>query len=378
MITMSRRARAFRILVIVASIVLGACDPNDVMWTTAEAQSTGGGLARCVVDGVTMGGKCTLADPLRSLVTTNIGMFGDGSDGVLHYDCSSTIVGSPPTSFGGPTSFDGEGPFNCYYSLARSVFASTILIDDGVLVLPVGFLVAASTSITLNGDSQIEDRGCTGGDGDAGGAGACAGGGGLGWFPFGNSGGNGNSTGGSNGGNGGNGIPNGYPGAGGGTGNGGNGAGGTGGVGGTAGSTIAASHGDIHTIQGCFTARSPDNTAIISNFSPGGGGGAGDGAGHKGGGGGGGTGWMTIASPTIITNGTSKLTVKGRGGGAGATTGNTGGGGGGAGGILCLVYTNSPLPTYDVSGGTGGAGHGTGTAGATGKTGMAMVYKVGN
>lgn len=105
----------------------------------------------------------------------------------------------------------------------------------------------------------------------------------------------------------------------------------------------------------------------------GGGGGGGDGTNYGGGGGGGG-GIVWIAARKIINNGT----IRARGGnGYSPTVGNCGGGGGGGGGGIVLIYREkSGTGTCDVSGGLGGFGCGTGTAGANGQPGVVREFQV--
>ena len=102
----------------------------------------------------------------------------------------------------------------------------------------------------------------------------------------------------------------------------------------------------------------------------GGGSGAGDGTntGSPGGGGGG----CTIIIANRIA-GTGTIECKG-GNGNTRAVGNCGGGGGGGGGFVGIVTNSTTQPwTLVVTGGTGGAGIGTGTAGANGTVGNTVV-----
>ena len=105
----------------------------------------------------------------------------------------------------------------------------------------------------------------------------------------------------------------------------------------------------------------------------GGGGGGGDGTNYGGGGGSGG-GVVWIAARKLINNGV----ICARGGnGYTPTAGNCGGGGGGGGGAIVLIYREkSGSGSYDVSGGQGGSGCGSGTPGANGQPGQVREFQV--
>lgn len=107
----------------------------------------------------------------------------------------------------------------------------------------------------------------------------------------------------------------------------------------------------------------------VWSLGSGGGGGGGGGVGNQGGGGGGCAGRIMIAAPVIINEGT----IEARGGnGHTGNTGNSGGGGGGGGGQIWLITRDFSGNAPDVSGGLGGAGLGTGTAGADGNDGQVL------
>lgn len=359
-----------RHLALVGLVAIGACA------APVEAQSTGGGLAKCVVDNVTMGGKCTIADPLRSLVSFSVGVFGDGSDGPCVFDGTTTVAGYSAPALGsalGLNTADFHYNWKVYLG-QRDIFCTTLVVSTDVVVSGQGYRIFASQSVTTNGTSRITNAGTTGFTGASGGAGGFPPGCGV--LPgCGGLGGAGNSGAGSNGTNGANGRPSGWPSTN--IANAGHGGAGAaaGGVGGTFGSLIAAASGNFHTLETTISSHTTTNF-IVGSIVPSGAGGGGDNAGHKGGGGGGPCSWIVVASPIITTNGTSKIDCDGGTGGEGNAIGNTGGGGGGTAGIVVVVYTGT-APRTSATGGGGGIGHNGGATGVAGNDGVVYSWKVG-
>lgn len=303
---------------------------------------------------------------ISSLVATLAprGNYGDGSDGALHFDGSSTIT------LGANNDGATLVPSANVYTLVRDLYATTLVIDSGVTVKGAGFFIFASVS--ANGPGTFSCDGNNGGNGStttgvaggntgtnrysliagSGGAGATGNGatpvngqtqnpeksagvgaanGGAGNFPHG-------------GGSGGNGAT---------------------GLGAQGGSVSGGGTGGIPTWKNSPTVISRNNLTISNGAGGGGGGGV---AGFSGGGGGGGGCILGLFTPSII--GPITMSAKGGNGGDGNAGGNTGGGGGGGGGWVvddCMIGRSNL--TTNVSGGTAGAAHGTGHAGGNGAAG---------
>lgn len=343
---------------------------------------------------------------------------GDGSDGSVTFDGSTTILGMAPSS--------------SVYTLTRDIFCSSITVNNGVTIKTTNYAIYCTGTLTNNG--TIQNNGTNGAAGTnassssgAGGGGTTAGAGTLvahyGRFA--------SSTTGTSGGSGGTGSgtqagtasagqssgnspvasgANGATGASGGKGGDGtSGAGGAARTGGTAGSVTLATVLSNKALNADFGAYKQGSSASFIQYttanagnggSAGGSGGGGDGTNSGGGGGGGGgeggtAGWVGIFAKSIVNGATGVISANGGNGGNGGngftpTAGNTGGGGGGAGGsgglggIVALVYQSlSNSGTIQAAGGTHGSGgsagspHGTGTnnaaAGANGADGPAGV-----
>lgn len=275
-------------------------------------------------------------------VSTPTANFGDGSDGALVFDGTTTIAGIIPASN--------------TYTLPRPLFASTMVVNAGVTIKPANWPIFATTSVTINATGLVDHSGgagtalgvagasaaaslyaaTTGGTGNSGAGGVGAGGAGF------------------------------YAGA---SGAGGVGSGGAAGAGGSPSSSAQP--------KWPYRQVLPMLTGIIQfgagsklmGGTPGGGGGSGDGT-NKGGGGGASGGLISILTPTFVNLGT--VTSNGGAGGSPAT-GNAGGGGGGAGGIIVVVTTTAwTSGTMNVLHGNGGSGVGTGTAGGNGSDGNTL------
>ncbi len=77
------------------------------------------------------------------------GMFGDGSDGAVTFDGTSTVLGLVPS---GST-----------YTMNRSIFCSAITINSGVTLKSAGFKIYCTGTLTNNG--TISNAGGPGGSG---------------------------------------------------------------------------------------------------------------------------------------------------------------------------------------------------------------------
>jgi hypothetical protein len=287
------------------------------------------------------GNKGQAADAKHVHVQDYLGVFGDGSDGTLTFDGTSTVAGLVPSS--------------STYTMTRDLFATNLTINNGVTLAPAGYRIFCQGTFTNNGTvSAAGNAGAASGSaGSSTGSGSLGGGkgGGSGTTTTGNAGNNNNAAGVNTGGAGGTGT-----------------SGNTGGAGGTAGSSSTS----------YFKNPGPALAGVMSVLGatpalaggPGGGGGGGDGT-NKGGGGGSGGGPVVIFA-WAANNGSGTISVPGGGGGT-PTAGNTGGGGGGSGGVI-LVYTLTAWTagTTNVSGGSGGTAHGTGTNGGAGGAGSVL------
>jgi hypothetical protein len=267
-------------------------------------------------------------------------VLGDGSDGAMTLDGSTTIVGM---------SRSGN-----VYTMTRDILPSSLTINSGVTLTPAGYIIQCSGTITNNGTiSGSGNPGLANGTapaasgsttpayqpGEPGGAGGTTTGtaGTTGWFTT-----NTNATG----------------------------TGGTGasGAGAAGGSVNSGSYQRVHNPYTLLVGIiSYSGTTRYIGGGAGGGGGGGDGT-NKGGSGGSGGVAVALFALAIANNGV--ITVAGGAGGT-PVTGNCGGGQGGAGGFLALVTINglSGTGTTSVAGGAAGTGVGTGTAGSAGAVG---------
>lgn len=280
------------------------------------------------------------------------GLFGDGSDGSVTFDGSSTVLGLAPSAG--------------VYTLTKDIFCDEIVVGSSATIKVNGYRIFASTSLTNNG--VIHADGGSGGSASGLFVGTPASVGASGTIGGGYSGGSGkNAATGESGAEGGSGISIG----------GGN--GGAGGAAGTGGSPTGAGAGGSptnHKIR-FLSPYFVIGTSLALGGGGGGGGGCTDGAaaGHGGSGGA----LIFISAPSLVNNGTIRSKGGAGGNGASATTGNNGGGGGGgggAGGVITLWYNSFTgiNVSVDVSGGAGGSGgngFGTGTAGSAGTAGAA-------
>ncbi len=327
---------------------------------------------------------------------TNVGLFGDGSDG----------------------NFTVSGPT----TLTRDMFYNNLIINTGQVLTANGFQLFVAGTLTINGTGKIVYNGNNGSSGTAGGSGGAGtpgvGGTGATALPGGTLPG---GTAGANGGGGGNGhtTSNGTAGVNGDGGvstnpsmgvNGLNGTTNSGGFSGNAGGFTGASGGTgggggtatpalnlPHAVPGAYihadllaTYTQHQDSAGTGGAGGGAGGAANSGSSGGGGGGGGsgGTGGViAIYANTIINNSSPGIQVLGGtggnggaganavGGGQGGGGGGGAGGGGGTGGVIILVYlTLTQNGTFDVTGGAGGTGgalgiHAGGSGASDGGTG---------
>ena len=79
------------------------------------------------------------------------GMFGNGADGALDYDGTTTILGVAPSSM--------------TYTLTRNVYGTNVTIRADVTIIPAGFIIAANGTLDIQG--QILSAANTGGAGTA-------------------------------------------------------------------------------------------------------------------------------------------------------------------------------------------------------------------
>jgi hypothetical protein len=274
--------------------------------------------------------------------------FGDGSDGAITFDGTTTLLGIVPSS--------------STYQLTRDIFlADGSTINSGVIIDTHGWRILCQGTLTNNG--TIQSNGSVSSSGGNGANTNSVGGG--------TKGANGRSTAGA-GANGTNSA--GYA---------------FGGVGGTGGGNTGTAG-----VGGTITTGNPNSPRDLASFLSGvaifpleagstvyalmGGTGGGAGAyasGTKSGAGGGGGGTVHIRARHIInTSGT--IQALGGAGTAATGTGNADGGGGGGGGKVELLYQTRTGNTPLVTGGVGGAGIGTGATGATGSSGNIYYNQV--
>lgn len=308
--------------------------------------------------------------PTAIATLANRGHYGDGSDGAINFDGSSTIT----LGNGGTTIV----PSGSAYTLPRDIFPSTVVIGSGVTVNGAGFWIFASVS--ANGPGTYQANGGNGGNGTtSGGAGGAAAYLSARCNSSGIAGGAGSTTTAGGAGVSNNSAPNPSPTGGGGATSGASGtksnAGGAGGNGGTGtGNTgggnnpLGANAGGYKYFEALVNCRGASGTAVaLSGCSGAGGGGA---TSVGGGGGGGGGGNVGLMAPQVL----GAITVQANGGNGGnGAAGNSGGGGGGGGGYAILdCITGCASVTLQALGGNGGAKSGTGVNGGNGFAGVTI------
>jgi len=272
--------------------------------------------------------------------------YGDGSDGALVYDGTTTVLGMAPVA--------------TVYTLTRDILATSITVNGGATIKTVGFRLGASSTALNNGTihnggnaAALSVAGTAVADGSYGLNGEEGGAGGM----------NGNGA---------DGVaqatsPNG-PGAGG--------IGGaatnTGGASGTA-VASAATVGSVKSIAAILAGASLGVSPVAFAGGGGGGGGAGVDASAVGGGGGAGGGCLLITAFRLINNGT--IHCNGGAGAAGSGTTASGGGAGGGGGYLAILTKHGIAGSGAITanGGAGGLGTHTGANGAAGAAGTVVT-----
>ncbi len=292
---------------------------------------------------------------------SGLAVYGDGSDGTVTFDGTTTILGIVPN----PNSASVG-----VYTLARDIFLAAGTLNSGISIITNGFRIFCQGAFTNNGTIKWNGLSAASQSGAAatqntnspfvpGSTPASAGVGGA----------NGGTAAGSNGAAG---TTKSLGGAGG---AGGTGTGGAGGTGGTI-TTPAAAFGSVRALPwavlGTFIAA-----ANTPNALAGGGGGAGGGGDttNSGGGGGAGGGVVIVAAKTFA--GTGAIQARG-GDGNTRVTGNVGGGGGGGGGVVIVVSSSVSAgavsgQTIDANGGARGLKVGGGTENAVAGTGGTVM-----
>lgn len=287
------------------------------------------------------------ADP--SFQSAPIGIYGDGSDGSLTYDGTTTILGMAPAAN--------------VYTLTRDIFPSSITINNGVTIKANGARIYCNGTITNNG--TIHNNGNNANNATAGAATAATN-----ILGIGQAGGaGGNSGAGTN------------TAA---TANAGGGAGGVGGISGAgqAGGTVAGVVAPLAANGGASVFRSFNcaNTGMIltttvAKVTGGSGGSGGGGSGANNGGGGGGGGGVLLINAWKIDNTSGTISANGGNGGNG-TGANGGSGGGGGGGLVLLIYHSYVGNAATATGGAAGAAKtGTGVLGSAGNVGKIVTLQ---
>ncbi|HEY3998919.1 MAG TPA: hypothetical protein VGO93_08660, partial [Candidatus Xenobia bacterium] len=84
------------------------------------------------------------------------GIYGNGADGALTYDGTTTILGVAPSS--------------STYTLNRDVYGTTVTVNSGVTIKTNGFRIFANVALLVSG--TVQNNGGAGGNGSSGTAGA--------------------------------------------------------------------------------------------------------------------------------------------------------------------------------------------------------------
>lgn len=290
-------------------------------------------------------------------VTPTSPIYGDGSDGAVTFDGSTTYA-----SFASTT---GSAP-NLVYTLTRDVYATTISVSSGKTVNTGGFVLHSTGTLTNAGMITRAGTAASGGtagtgysasgtvndSSTTGGAGRTTTTAGLGSSAInpsvGGTGGNGGAAGAS--------------------------------AGGTAGGATAPSASVSHLRSGiwAYTLRGVNGANALVAFGGGTGGGSGGATVNTGtvtsGGGGGGGGAVVLRCARLDNTG-GTITAAGGAGGNAAVTGNAvGGGGGGGGGGFVRIVTEWTIAvgTITAAGGAAGSGAGGGASGSAGTDGVVV------
>ena len=334
-------------------------------WAGATSITTVGTIGTGTWQGTAVGlgyggtGAGTAAGARLNLGVATPPIFGHGRDGALAFDGAGAVAGY---SKSGST-----------YTGTRDVAATSITISTGVTVIPAGFRIRCTGTLTIQGTGTITANG-NAASGITGGSGGGVGGPGT-LHAASASGASGRSTAGAGGGGAGTSVAIGGAGGAGGAAAGGSPAGGSGGTV----TAPTAAQGDVRDppwiFSGLIESTTGGGTASLDTGGAGGAGGH-DGVSGNSGGGGGSAGALYIACDTIDNAGS--ITANGGAGGNATGTAN-GGGGGGGGGWLLLVYratSGSGLGTVTASGGAAGNGSGAGSNGSPGSSGAAYTIQL--
>lgn len=324
--------------------------------SAANASITSSGVA--VFKSISIGGNTTQ----YQITNSGIFSFGDGSDGPVTFDGSTTVLGLVPSG--------------SVYTLTRDIYVTSLTLNIGVTIEAAGWRIFASGTLTVNG--TIDRSGNDGGGGF------------------------GDPTGLSGGGTGGAATPDGYlkgspAGGGGGHSINGTGADGTAVSNSIGASGVAGASGGAP--AGAAGAATASNVKLIANWhlatlldisstgstvkftgsasSSGGGGSPPPGASPGGGGGGASPGAIiAIYARSIVIGATGVIQSNGGNGGDGAGGCGSGGGGGGSGGVVVLVYNNlTNSGSITANAGTGGVG-GFGSNGSNGNPGVIYEFQI--
>lgn len=327
-----------------------------------------GGTDVPVTDGGT--GASTAAEALSNLGVDDLnnGVYGDGSDGSVTFDGSTTILGMAPAGN--------------VYQLTRDFFFENVTINSGVTLRnDRGYRIFVRGTLTgVDATSLIHWNGTNGGGGtnnSSGGAQSAYANSSI------NSATAANQCPGTNGGAGGTAAGTagqtqsaaGYGGAGG---AGGTGTGGAGGSGASAGAAPNVLHIPPRTLFLAVLFLAINNGGFVKLAGAAGGGGGGGDTTNPGGGGGAGGGLVGVYARKFA--GTGSIRARG-GNGATPTGGNCGGGGGGGGGTVIVVSSSVSAGaiagwTIDANGGTKGSPSGSGTDNAAnGSSGTVFMIK---
>jgi hypothetical protein len=271
-----------------------------------------------------------------------LGVYGDGSDGTVTWDGTTTILGIVPN----PSS-----AVNGVYTLTRDVFTSGATINSGITINCAGFRYHDAATLTNNGTISNNGGAASGTNGAQAGVQTPQGT----YMTLSVNGATGNTG-------------NGSPGTsntvclGGAGGAGGTGAASTAGSGGTSTAPVATIGVPRTVVSAWWGIGMEYNTVANYKVGAGGGSGGGDATNHGGGGGAGGGGLFVAAK---IFAGIGAIQARGGHGGT-VTTSTLGAAGGGGGGGGCVVVVSSsvsagaiPGQTIDANGGTAGTGLGT-------------------
>ncbi len=297
-----------------------------------------------------------------------LAVYGDGSDGTVTFDGTTTILGIVPN----PNSASVG-----VYTLARDIFlANGSTLNSGISIVTAGFRIFCAGTFTNNGTIRWNGTNATANSAVAGTSLSNAN------SPINNTtGGAGNPStaggaGGALGAAGSNGVAGTAAGFGGVGGVGGNGTSGSGGNGGTQ-TALVATQGSVRAVPFALIGKLITGTqSTVQNLQggTGGGGGAAD-ASNTGAGGGAGGGIVIVCAKVFA--GTGAIQARG-GDGSTRTAGNVGGGGGGGGGLVIVVSSSVVAgvisgQTIDANGGAKGLLHGSGTDGSNGNLGTTII-----